>query len=282
MGTYYTLLGVDSGASQAAIAAAYERQRARYSPELVADLDPELRAVAASRSAELERAYSVLGDPERRRQYDASLAGPTPAVGDRAPEARRGLTPRERSFALVGVVGALALMAAIWMLTGREAGLQAQDMGEVNRPAPAFAVPALEGGTVDLGAYKGQVVLLNFWATWCEPCTRELPALETAHQELGEQGLAVIGVNLTDDEVAQGRDQATIRSFLAQYGVTYPVAMDVEGEVTNAYRVFPLPTSFFIDGEGRIRYVHIGELTFDDVQARFVELKEEASAARTP
>jgi len=179
-------------------------------------------------------------------------------------------------------VAALALIATIWVLTGGEAVSQAQPMGEVNRPAPPFTVPTIDGGTVSLDSYKGQVVLLNFWATWCEPCKREMPALESAHQELGDQGLAIIGVNLTDDELVQGHNQEAIAAFIAQYGVTYPTALDLDGELTNAYRVFPLPTSFFIDGEGRIRYVHIGELTREDVQARFLELKEEASAARAP
>lgn len=282
MGTYYSLLGVDEGATPEQIEAAYTRQRERYNPDLVVDLDPELQKVAAERSAEIERAFAVLRDPERRRQYDTSLGVAGQPAGVQPPAERRGLTPRERTYALAGVALAITLVVVIWVLTGRDAGTQAQAMGEVNRPAPAFDVPALAGGNVDLAAYKGQVVLLNFWGTWCEPCKRELPALETAHKEYGAQGLAVIGVNLTDDELAQGRDQEAILAYLAQYGVTYPVALDLEGEITNAYRVFPLPTSFFIDGEGRIRYVHIGELTLDDVQARFLELKEEASAARAP
>jgi peroxiredoxin len=282
MGSYYTLLGVEPEASLEEIEAAFRRQRERYNPELVADLDPELRRIASERSAELERAHAILSDPARRRQYDASLGGAEQEVLAQATAARRSLTPRERRFAIIGAVAAFALIATIWVLTGRDAGTQATAMGEVNRPAPAFTVPALAGGTVDLEAYKGQVVLLNFWGTWCEPCKRELPALETAHNELGDQGLAIIGVNLTDDELTQGRDQAAIKAYLEQYGVTYPVALDIEGEITNAYRVFPLPTSFFIDGEGRIRYVHIGELTLDDVQARFLELKEEASASRAP
>ena len=86
--------------------------------------------------------------------------------------------------------------------------------------------------------------------------------------------MAVIGVNLTDDEFAQGRNEAAIQAFLTQFGVSYPIALDIEGEVANAYRIFPLPTSFFIDGAGRIRYVHIGELTLDDVTARFLELRQ--------
>ncbi|NTU84839.1 MAG: redoxin domain-containing protein [Chloroflexales bacterium] len=282
MGTYYTLLGVEPGASQEAIEAAYGRQRDRYNPERVAELDPELHKVAAERSAELERAYAILANPERRRQYDASLSGAGAGAASRVAAERRSLTARERTFAIVGAVAAVALIAIIWVLTGRNAEPQSQAMGEVNRPAPAFTVPALAGGTVSLADYKGKVVLLNFWGTWCEPCKRELPALQAAHRDLADAGLAVIGVNLTDDEQIQGRDQAAIKAYLEQYGVTYPVALDVQGDVTNAYRVFPLPTSFFIDGDGRIRYVHIGELTLDDVQARFTELKGEASALRAP
>lgn len=278
MDTYYTLLGVEAGASQEAITAAYTHQRERYNPERVADLDPALRKVATERSAEIERVYAILADPERRQQYDASLGG---AVGGAVAE-RSSLTPRERTYAIGGVIAAIALIATIWVITGRGAQPQSQEMGAVNRPAPTFAVPALAGGTINLADYKGKVVLLNFWGTWCEPCKRELPALQAAYSKLTDAGLAVIGVNLTDDEQAQGRDQAAIKAYLEQYGVTYPVALDVQGEVTNAYRVFPLPTSFFIDGEGRIRYVHIGELTLTDVQARFTELKGEASAQRTP
>lgn len=75
MSTLYALLGVEPDASQEAIERAYARQRVRYAPEHVAELDPELQRVAAERNAELERAYRILGDPERRRQYDSSLGG---------------------------------------------------------------------------------------------------------------------------------------------------------------------------------------------------------------
>jgi cytochrome c biogenesis protein CcmG, thiol:disulfide interchange protein DsbE len=274
MSSYYTLLGLEPGASPEELEAAYARQRERYDPARVAD-DPELRAVAVERSAEIERAYAVLASPERRRQYDASLsgAGGGVAAGDGT---RRGLSPRERNFALIGALVAIALVGLIWVLTEREGGVAGQAMPELNRAAPDFSLPSLAGESISLADYQGQVVLLNFWGTWCEPCKRELPALEQAHQRYGDQGLAVIGVNLTDDELAQGRDEAIIQAFLDQFGVTYPTALDIEGDVTNAYRVFPLPTSFFIDGEGRIRYVHIGELTFDDVTARFLELSGQA------
>lgn len=277
MSSYYTLLGVPPDATQAAIEAAYARQRERYDPERVRELDPELRTVADQRTAEIEQAHRVLVDPQRRAQYDASLRDPAGGKAAARAAERRTLSPRERSYAVVGALVALALVASIWVLTGRDSGVAGADMGEVNRPAPTFSLADLAGGNVDLASYRGQVVLLNFWATWCEPCKREMPALEAANQRYGGQGLTIIGVNLTDDELVRGNTEEDIRAFINQFNVTYSTALDTSGEVTNAYRVFPLPTSFFIDAQGQIRYVHVGELTLDDVSARFAELRGTAA-----
>jgi thiol-disulfide isomerase/thioredoxin len=276
MNTYYSLLGVATDADQTTIEAAYQQQRARYSPERVAEMDDELRVLAEERTAALDRAFSMLADSQRRQHYDVSI-GLTAVERLSAPPAQRGLSSRERWYAVGGALVALVLIASIWLLTGRTAQDEVRAMGEVNRPAPALALDTLGGGSIDLANYRGQVVLLNFWGTWCEPCRRELPALQAAYDELNGQGLMIIGVNLTDDELVNGENEADIAAFLAQYGVNYPTALDREGTVTNAYRVFPLPTSFFIDGNGQIRYVHVGELTQEDVRARFNELKMEAA-----
>jgi thiol-disulfide isomerase/thioredoxin len=279
MDSYYTLLGVSPDASLEVIEAALLRQRERYDLARIADLDAELRNIAVERNTALDRAYAVLSDPEQRRRYDLSLSREAGGLAAEGSGSRRGLTPRERAYALVGVSAAIVLIALIWIVTGREERVVGQAMPEVDRVAPIFTLPTLAGEELQLDNYKGQVVLLNFWATWCEPCKRELPALEQAHQQYGTQGLVIIGVNLTDDELAQGRDAAAIQTFLTQFGVSYPIALDIEGEVANAYRIFPLPTSFFIDGTGRIRYVHIGELTLDDVTARFLELRDGSVSA---
>lgn len=276
MSDYYTTLGIAPDADQTTIENAYQRQRDRYALERVKDLDPELVQVAEARMAELERAYRILSDPQRRAQYDA---GSQPGTARPAAPERRSLTARERMYAAGGVVIAVALVAFVWVLTGRDAvGTQGQAMGAVSRPAPSFSLPVLGGGTIDLEQYRGQVVLLNFWATWCEPCQRELPALQAAHERYGGEGLTIIGVNLADDELKQGTTPDDIRAFLDQYGVTFPIALDVEGKTTDAYRVFPLPTSFFIDPTGQIRYVHVSELRFDDISARFNELQAVAAA----
>jgi peroxiredoxin len=281
MNTHYALLGLEPQASRDEIEAAYQQQRERYNPERVADLDDDLRQVAGERTAEIERAYAILSDPVRRRQYDISIGIAPAESGPARASARRQLSPREQMFAAIGVLAALALVATIWVITGR-GDVQSQAMGEVNRPAPTFSLQTLAGGSVNLTAYRGKVVLVNFWGTWCEPCKRELPALQTANERYSDKGLVIIGVNLTDDEQLQGVSEEGVRQFVAQYNLTYPIALDRDGSVTNAFRVFPLPTSFFIDAQGRIRYVHVGELTLDDVTARFTELQQEGLALGAP
>jgi thiol-disulfide isomerase/thioredoxin len=194
----------------------------------------------------------------------------------------RGLAPRERLTVLLAAVTALLVIAGVWMLTGRDNRDNGTAMGEVDRPAPQFVLPALAGSDIDLSAYRGRVVLLNFWGTWCEPCKRELPALQAAHTELGAAGLSVIGINLTYDEVTKGNTVPDVAAFLTQYGVDFPIALDMDGDTTQDYRVFPLPTSFFIDRDGRIRYVHIGELQLSDIRTRFSELNTQAHDPLTP
>jgi cytochrome c biogenesis protein CcmG, thiol:disulfide interchange protein DsbE len=282
MSTYYIVLGIEPGASREEVEQAYQRQRERYNPERVAALDEDMRKVAAQRTAEIDQAYRILSDPARRRQYDIGIGlAPHEDAITRAAERRR-LTPRERLFAAIGAIAALALVATIWVFTGRGAEVQGQAMGEVDREAPAFSLQTLAGDKISLAQYRGKVVLVNFWGTWCEPCKREMPALQMANERYSEQGLAIIGVNLTDDEQLQGVTEEQVRQFAAQFNLTYPIGLDRDGSVTNAFRVFPLPTSFFIDAQGRIRYVHVGELTFDDVTARFTELQKERSASSAP
>lgn len=281
MSTYYTLLGVSPQATPAEIDAAYEQQRARYNPERVAYLDPDMRQLADARTAELNRAYAVLSDSVRRGQYDASIST-TPEAGASTRSKRKGLSPRERTFVFGGTLAAIIIMIAIWVITGQNAGVQGQAMGEVDRPAPLFSLQTLDGESINLAAYQGKVVLVNFWGTWCEPCQRELPALQAASQRYADQGLVVIGVNLTDDEITRGQSEEGIRAFIESYHLTYPIVMDRDGRVTDDFRVFPLPTSFFIDAHGRIRYVHVGELTINDVTARFTELQQDISAVGAP
>lgn len=277
----YLHLDVNPDASQEEIQAAYQRQRERYALDNLTELDSELQAVAHRRLAELEQAYAVLSDPEQRRLYDAQLNGARQVSSTQLHQAaprKTGISHRELWYTFGGVAVAIALIAGLWLMTDSDA---LPSVGEVNRPAPDFELATLDGGQIALADYRGKVVMVNFWGTWCEPCKRETPALQAAYSQLQDDGLVIVGVNLTDDERVQGNTEADIRAFVEQYDVTYPIALDEEGDVLQAFRVYPLPTSFFIDPDGTIRYVRVGEITTDEVIVLFESLKSETTARRS-
>lgn len=274
METFYTLLDVPAQAGADEIAAAYQRQRERYSPERVAALGDEFRQIAEARSADLERAYAVLRDPQRRRAYDAGIGG-----GATRPQ-RRGLSRREVAMAAGGAVLGLIVIAVVWVISSQQAGASLPPAAEVNRPASDFALPTLDGKQVRLSDYRGKVVLVNFWYTNCAPCREETPALQASYQKLSAQGLEIIGVNVRENERKGADGDNDIRTFLAQHHVTYPIALDTDSAVDRAYQVYVLPTSFLIDRAGNVRYLLFSAVTAKDVEALFNKLQEETSARR--
>lgn len=192
-------------------------------------------------------------------------------------EARRAaLSRRELIFAGLGVLIGLAIIGVVWAVTAGTAEPELPGVGETNRPAPDIAMPTLDGGTVRLSDYRGRVVLVNFWGTWCEPCKEETPALQAAHQQFKDQGLVILGVNLRMQEP----DEQAIRAFLDQYGVTYTTALDIEGEAARLFQISPIPTSYFIDPAGNIRYIRVGTLTQEEVAVLFGRLRQDAAALR--
>ena len=141
----------------------------------------------------------------------------------------------------------------------------------VNFKAPSFELPLLDGITlVSPSDYAGRPLFLNFWATWCQPCVRELPAFEEfiAEDSAESNGPALLTINL-------GETAAEISSFLAEIGVqNLPVAMDINQVVKLDYGVQNLPTTFVIDGEGRVRHLKLGEMKFEEMDAYLTALEE--------
>jgi peroxiredoxin len=122
-------------------------------------------------------------------------------------------------------------------------------------PASEFMLTDLDGKSRGLEQYRGRVVLLNFWATWCKPCTTEMPAMQTAYDRLREKGFVVLAVNELEDE-------AKVREHIQSHKHTFPVLLDRENKVANQYGVFGLPVSVFIDEQGVVReYIKGGLLT---------------------
>jgi thiol-disulfide isomerase/thioredoxin len=119
--------------------------------------------------------------------------------------------------------------------------------------APDFSLEALNGQPLSLAAFKGKVVLLDFWATWCVPCRSEIPHFVEFQEKYGPQGLQVVGISMDDGP-------KPVRQFYSEMKMNYPVAIGTEG-VAQAYGgVLGLPITFLIDRDGRIYKKHIGEV----------------------
>lgn len=125
----------------------------------------------------------------------------------------------------------------------------------VGTAAEDFRLVDLEGKQQSLSQYRGKVVLVNFWATWCKPCTTEMPAMQVTYDKLREKGFVVLAVNELEDE-------AKVREHIKQHGHTFPVLMDRDNKVANQFGVFGLPVSVFIDEKGVVQeYIKGGLLT---------------------
>jgi thiol-disulfide isomerase/thioredoxin len=120
-------------------------------------------------------------------------------------------------------------------------------------PTPALQLNDLGGGSHRLADYRGQVVLLNFWATWCGPCREEMPSIEQLKKKLAGRPFVVLAVNVDEPD-------SRVRKFLTQLPLDFPVLMDSGGRVTREWKVRILPASFLIARDGRIRYTVTGEL----------------------
>lgn len=160
------------------------------------------------------------------------------------------------SFASTFLLLALSLPTSLMLAP---TGARALEVGD---RAPDFAAPSLDGkGTVSLEQYRGKVVYLDFWASWCAPCLKAIPEIEAMRKELASDGFQVVAVNL---------DTSTKKAlrFLAKNPIGYPSASDPKGRLPKQFGVDTMPTSYLIDGEGVIRYVHRGFQRGDGTKLR--------------
>ena len=176
---------------------------------------------------------------------------------------------KRTTFLMIGVLVAILgfLPLDVWSMGSRvpTVGMQAED----------FRLTDLAGKEQSLSQYRGKIVLLNFWATWCKPCTTEMPAMQASFDKLRDKGFVVVAVNELEDD-------ARVREHIKQYGHTFPVLMDRDNKVANQFGVFGLPVSVFIDQDGRVQeYLKGGLLTeqkIDEIVAR-IQKQEPVKAA---
>jgi peroxiredoxin len=117
--------------------------------------------------------------------------------------------------------------------------------------APNFVLENLQGEQVQLKDYRGQGVLLNFWATWCGPCEDEMPALESVYQKYKDQGFEILAVNIEESKYS-------VSTFIDRYNLSFPALLDKKGEVTEVYGVYNYPTTFLINKEGKVAKKIVG------------------------
>jgi thiol-disulfide isomerase/thioredoxin len=124
-------------------------------------------------------------------------------------------------------------------------------------PAPTFSLPARGGSTIDLSQYKGQVVMINFWASWCVPCRQEMPLLDSIYKKYKPLGFTLLSVNVEPE-------QKDAENFLKQTPVTFPVVFDAKSKVSGLYNVQGMPTTVFIDRKGNVRLMHVSYKAGDE------------------
>ncbi len=129
-------------------------------------------------------------------------------------------------------------------------------MGE---PARAYAAATLDGDTVSLASLRGQVVLLNLWATWCAPCRAETPYLQSLYEDYRDQGFVIVGISMDTGDAAED-----VAMFVEEYEVTYTILHDPRMGGMELYQVLGLPATFLIDREGVLRWMRYGPIAEGD------------------
>jgi peroxiredoxin len=122
---------------------------------------------------------------------------------------------------------------------------------DTNSPAPDFTLNAQSGKPVEFTQFKGQVVMLNFWASWCGPCRQEMPLLDSIYKKYGKLGFTMIGVNVEPDSKAAN-------DWLKQTPVTFPILYDTDSKVSKLYGVSGMPSTVIVDRKGTVRMIHRG------------------------
>jgi cytochrome c biogenesis protein CcmG/thiol:disulfide interchange protein DsbE len=166
---------------------------------------------------------------------------------------------RARNRVLFRLAIIVAVAAALYLFSRYKFSNTELETRASRKPAPELSLQDLNGQRLSLSQYKGKVVLLNFWATWCDPCRREIPRFVDLQKKYGNQGFQIVGVSLDDDAKA-------VPPFYQQYKMNYPVAVGNEKVAESFGNILGLPVNLLIDRDGRIAARHLGEADISQLE----------------
>lgn len=170
------------------------------------------------------------------------------------------------------IAGLAALVALTGCGPGDDGGSNPYRRLAPGDPAPDYAAATLAGDTVSLSGLRGDVVMLNIWATWCIPCRAEMPGLQALHEQFQDDGLRVVGVSID-----AGSATSSVRMFLDDFGITFTILHDPSERVTRAFRSMGVPETFLIGRDGRLVTRWIGK--FDPLADATLQAVQDALAA---
>jgi len=137
---------------------------------------------------------------------------------------------------------------------------------DVGYQAPDFELETLSGEVIRLSDFKGEKVMINFWASWCGPCRSEMPDMEKFYHD---KDVKILAVNVTDTE----RSLSHVTDFIDEISATFPVLLDENRDVSNLYKIQPLPTTFMVDSSGIINFKTYGAMNYDSMVREFEKMK---------
>ncbi len=245
--------------------------------------EPRTRSSLAGDAAQVQTRPTVTAIWQVQFRMNDTIPPDSPVPAEPSDELQvrpRGAVHRQRALALalaLALVALAVLIAQPWQDDGDSPfGLVAQVVPpdpavaafstapEVGKLAPNFLLATIDGRTVRLSDLRGRPVFLNFWATWCFFCLSEMPAMQRFADRHSEE-VVVVGVNV-------GEPATDARTFAANFGIRYPLLLDADRDVTEAYRVRAMPTSLFIDADGVVRSVSPSVLTPPQMEERLAEV----------
>lgn len=140
---------------------------------------------------------------------------------------------------------------------------------QIGESAPDFTLTNLQGESMSLSDYRGNKVILNFWASWCGPCRSEMPDMQKFYEAKQDENIEILAVNLTHFE----RQREHVEKFVEEFGITFPIPLDEENQQYETYEVLTIPTTFFIDEKGIIQQKHVGPMSYEFMEKTIVSIQ---------